>query len=140
MFNLKAQDQGLITLSHQDYLPLMVESFLIDRRSQSLSLDTIELYTKKLQYFLRDCMKSGRVRLENDQIQPNLPDRFEVYRMARDYGILSNAPNGTSTQVGVLANHQCDPVSEPNRMPMADVTERPSAVGNSVQLLLALVA
>ena len=45
MFNLKAQDQGLITLSQQDYLPLMVESFLIDRRSQSLSLDTIELYT-----------------------------------------------------------------------------------------------
>jgi len=58
MYSLKSQDQGLITLSQQDYLPLMVESFLIDRRSQSLSLDTIELYTKKLQYFLRECLKT----------------------------------------------------------------------------------
>ena len=39
---------------------------------------------------LRECFLNGRVRLENDQIQPNLPDRSEVYRMASDYGILSN--------------------------------------------------
>ena len=31
MYALKSQDQGLITLSQQDYLPIMVESFLIDR-------------------------------------------------------------------------------------------------------------
>jgi hypothetical protein len=55
MYALKSQDQGLITLSQQDYLPILVESFLIDRRSQALSPDTIELYTKKLQYFLKDC-------------------------------------------------------------------------------------
>ncbi len=49
MYSLKSQDQGLITLSQQDYLPILVESFLIDHRSQGLSPDTIELYTKKLQ-------------------------------------------------------------------------------------------
>ncbi|MBI5951642.1 MAG: tyrosine-type recombinase/integrase [Chloroflexi bacterium] len=59
MYSLKSQDQGLITLSQQDYLPLMVESFLIDRRSQSLSPDTIELYTKKLQYFLKYCERQA---------------------------------------------------------------------------------
>ena len=29
MFVLKSQDQGLITLSQQDYRPILVESFLI---------------------------------------------------------------------------------------------------------------
>ena len=37
MYSLKPQDQGLITLSQQDYLPLMVESFLIDHKWQALS-------------------------------------------------------------------------------------------------------
>ena len=55
MCALNTQDQGLITFSQQDYLPILVESFLIDRKSQGLSLDTIELYTKKLQYFLKYC-------------------------------------------------------------------------------------
>ena len=43
MSTLKTQDQGLIMLSQQDYLPILVESFLIDRKSQGLSPDTIEL-------------------------------------------------------------------------------------------------
>jgi integrase/recombinase XerD len=55
MCALNTQDQGLITFSQQDYLPILVESFLIDRKSQGLSPDTIELYTKKLQYFLKYC-------------------------------------------------------------------------------------
>jgi len=38
---------------------------------------------------LRDCFISGRVRWENGQIRPNLPDRLEVYRMFVDYGISS---------------------------------------------------
>ena len=59
MYSLKSKDQGLITLSQQDYLPLMVESFPIDRRSQSLSPETIELYTKKLQYFLKYCERQA---------------------------------------------------------------------------------
>ena len=59
MFVLKSQDQGLITLSQQDYLPILVDSFLIDRRSQGLSLHAIELYTKKLHYFLRYCERQA---------------------------------------------------------------------------------
>ena len=59
MYTLKSQDQGLITLSQQDYLPILVESFLIDRRSQGLSPDTIEFYTKKLQYFQKYCERQA---------------------------------------------------------------------------------
>jgi site-specific recombinase XerD len=55
MYVLKPQDQGIIILSQQDHLSIMVESFLIDRRLQGLSPETIELYTKKLQYFLKHC-------------------------------------------------------------------------------------
>jgi transcriptional regulator with XRE-family HTH domain len=39
---------------------------------------------------LRECFLKGRVRWENDQIHPNLPDRSEVYRMVADHGLLSN--------------------------------------------------
>jgi site-specific recombinase XerD len=55
----KMQDQGPITFSQQDYLPILVESFLIDRKSQGLSPDTIELYTKKLQSFIRYCERQS---------------------------------------------------------------------------------
>ena len=51
MFVLKAQDQGIIKLSQQDYLPILIESFLIDRKSQGLSPETIDFYTKKLNCF-----------------------------------------------------------------------------------------
>jgi hypothetical protein len=59
MSTLKTQDQGLIILSQQDYLPILVESFLIDRKAQGLSPDTIELYTKKLKYFLKYCERQA---------------------------------------------------------------------------------
>ena len=52
---LKMQDQGTIVLSQQDYLPILIESFLIDRRSQGLSPDTISFYRKKLKYFQDYC-------------------------------------------------------------------------------------
>ena len=38
MYSLKPQDQGLITFSQQDYLPLMVESFL-EKYSSRVFLD-----------------------------------------------------------------------------------------------------
>jgi hypothetical protein len=55
MFNLKAHDQGTIVLDQHDYLALLIESFLIDRRSQGLSPETISSYTNKLKYFLKYC-------------------------------------------------------------------------------------
>ena len=41
-------------------------------------------FTRMKVFQLRECFLSGRIRLENDQIQPNLPDRPQVYRMAVD--------------------------------------------------------
>src|SRR6266498_2455669 len=87
---------------------------------------------------LRERFKSGRVRLENDQIQPNLLDRSQVYRMATDFGVLSNFPNGSSTQMGKMAGDQCDSVRQSHRMPMADVARQFSSVANGVFLLLEL--
>jgi hypothetical protein len=52
MSTLKTQGQGLIILSQQDYLPILVESILIDRKSQCLSAEIIGFHTKKLKYFL----------------------------------------------------------------------------------------
>ena len=52
---LKTQDQGTIVLSQEDYIPILIDSFLIDRRSQSLSNETISFYRKKLKYFLKYC-------------------------------------------------------------------------------------
>jgi hypothetical protein len=49
---LKTQDQGTIVLSQEDYIPILIDSFLIDRRSQNLSNETISFYKKKLQCFL----------------------------------------------------------------------------------------
>ncbi len=44
MISLKNQDQGIIELLNQDYLPVLAESFLIDRKSQGLSIETIRFY------------------------------------------------------------------------------------------------
>ena len=35
MFNLKTQDQGINILAQQDYLEVLIEPFLIDRKSQA---------------------------------------------------------------------------------------------------------
>lgn len=45
MFVLKDQDQGIIKLSQQEHLPILIESFLIDLKSQGLSPETIDFYT-----------------------------------------------------------------------------------------------
>src|SRR3972149_2109210 len=88
--------------------------------------------------FLRECFLSGRVRLENDKIQPNLPDRPQVYRMAINFGLFSRQPHGTPTQVGNVANYQCHPVCSPHGLPVADDAQGPAAVANGVWLLSAL--
>ncbi|MEW6086006.1 MAG: hypothetical protein AB1607_15545, partial [Chloroflexota bacterium] len=64
--------------------------------SMGLVADSLDMLADAIVYglSLRECFKSGRVRLENDQIQPNLPDRPEVYRMATDCGVFSKFPNG----------------------------------------------
>ena len=82
MYALKTQDQGLITLSQQDYLPILVESFLIDRRSQGLSPDTIEFSTKKLQYFQKYCERQALTQisqLTSDFIRKYLLELSETH-------------------------------------------------------------
>src|SRR6266540_7394476 len=106
-----------------------------DLRIFSDLLNTGETLGQKVRP-LRERFKSGRVRLENDQIQPNLLDRSQVYRMATDFGVLSNFPNGSSTQMGKMAGDQCDSVRQSHRMPMADVARQFSSVANGVFLLL----
>ncbi len=55
MISLNPQDQGIIVLSQEDYIPLAVESFLIDRKAQSVSPETLSFYRKKRKYFLEFC-------------------------------------------------------------------------------------
>src|SRR3989304_4614305 len=83
----------------------------------------------------RECFLSGRVRLENDQIQPNLPDRPQVYRMADNFGLFSSQPHGTPTQVGNVADYQCNPVRGSYWMSVAYDAQRPAAVADRVWLL-----
>ena len=82
MYALKSQDQGTITLSQQDYLPILIESFLIDRRSQGLSPNTIEFYTKKLQYFQKYCERQALTQisqLTSDFIRKYLLELSETH-------------------------------------------------------------
>jgi len=55
MFPPKKENQRTIevsTLHNVEYLPILVESFLLDRRTSGLARGTIEFYRKKLKYFL----------------------------------------------------------------------------------------
>jgi len=74
MFALKDQDQGIIKLSQQEYLPILIESFLIDRRSQGLSPETIDFYTKKLKYFQTYC--EGQALTQVSQLTPDIIRRY----------------------------------------------------------------
>ncbi len=71
---LKTQDQGIIVLDQQDYLAILIESFLIDRRSQGLSPETIDFYTKKLKYFLKYC--EGQALTQLSQLTTDLIRRY----------------------------------------------------------------
>src|SRR5512146_5175 len=74
MIALNPQDQGTISLSQQDYIPLAVESFLIDRKAQSVSPETLSFYRKKLKYFLDFCDAQAVTQIL--QLTPELIRRF----------------------------------------------------------------
>ncbi len=74
MISLNSQDQGTIMLAQQDYLPLTVQSFLIDRKAQSVSPETLSFYQKKLKYFLSFCEAQAVTQVS--QITPDLIRRF----------------------------------------------------------------
>jgi hypothetical protein len=54
---LKTQDQGTIVLDQQDYLAILIQSFLIDRRAQGLSPETISFYKSRKFYRICDLKK-----------------------------------------------------------------------------------
>ena len=51
----KQQDQGINALSQIDYLPILISSFLVDRKAQGFAAETVEFYRKKLKYFEDFC-------------------------------------------------------------------------------------
>lgn len=55
MLTRETQSQGTIELATEDYLPTLVGSFLLDRRTQGLSGGTVEFCRKKLKYFTDYC-------------------------------------------------------------------------------------
>ncbi|HXD10053.1 MAG TPA: site-specific integrase, partial [Anaerolineales bacterium] len=76
MSALKREDQGTITLSQMDYLPILIESFLVDRKAQGLSGETVKFYRKKLKYFLKFC--EGQAVTQVAQLTPDLLRRYFV--------------------------------------------------------------
>ena len=76
MIALNSQDQGTIILAQQDHIPLIVQSFLIDRKAQSVSPDTISFYQKKLKSFLSFCEAQAVTQVS--QITPDLIRRYIV--------------------------------------------------------------
>ena len=52
---IKLEDQGINVLSQTDYLPILINSFLIDRRSQGFVEETVKFYKKKLKCFSEFC-------------------------------------------------------------------------------------
>jgi site-specific recombinase XerD len=74
MPKLKNQDQGIIELLNQDHLSILIDSFLIDRRSQGLSPETIDFYSKKLKYFLKYC--EGQALTRVSQLSTDLIRRY----------------------------------------------------------------
>ena len=74
MFASRTKDQGTIVLSQDDYLPILVDSFLVDRRSQNLSPGTQDFYRRKLAYFLRYC--EVQVVTQVSQLTPDMLRRY----------------------------------------------------------------
>lgn len=50
MCALKTQDQGIIDVYQMDYLPVVISSFLVDRKAQGLSDGTVDQLFAELNY------------------------------------------------------------------------------------------
>ena len=70
----KHQDQGIITLYQTDYLPILIDSFLTDRKSQGFAAETVKFYKKKLKYFSQFC--EGQAVTQVSQLTPDLIRRY----------------------------------------------------------------
>ncbi len=70
----KIEDQGTIKLSQTDYLPILIESFVIDRKAQGFSPETVRFYQKKLKYFSTFCESQSVTHVS--QLTPDLIRRY----------------------------------------------------------------
>ncbi len=89
MSDLKTQDQGTITLSQVDYLPIVIDSFLTDRKAQGFSGETVRFYQKKLKFFSKFC--DGQAVTQVAQLTP---DRIRRYLLELSE---SHNPGGVHT-------------------------------------------
>jgi site-specific recombinase XerD len=70
----KLEEQGINTLSQTDYLPILISSFLVDRKSQGFADETVKFYRKKLKYFEWYC--EGQAVTQISQITADLIRRY----------------------------------------------------------------
>ena len=74
MCALKTKDQGTIVLAQDDYLPILVDSILVDFKSQGLSPETLDFYRKKIAYLLRYC--EAQAVMQVSRVTPDLLRRY----------------------------------------------------------------
>ncbi len=74
MIVLNSQDQGIMSLAQQDYVPLIVQSFLIDHKALRVSPDALSFYQKKLKHLLSFCEEQAFTQIS--QITPDLIRRY----------------------------------------------------------------
>lgn len=72
--NETTKDQRAIEFLQEQYLPILIESFLIDQKAQRLSSETISFYQKKLKYFMMYC--DGQAVKQVSQFTPDLIRRY----------------------------------------------------------------
>ena len=70
MCALKNQDQGTIKFYQMDYLPILIDSFLTDRKAQGFADETVRFYQKKLKYFSEFCESQAVTQVS--QLTPDL--------------------------------------------------------------------
>lgn len=85
MSALITQDQGIIELAQMDYLSIVIDSFLIDRKAQGLASETVRFYQKKLKYFSRFCDSHAVTQVV--QITPDLMRRYLLELSLQAYGV-----------------------------------------------------
>jgi site-specific recombinase XerD len=74
MLTQTRQEQGINVLSQTDYLPILIASFLTDRKSQGFADETVKFYKKKLKYFSEFC--DGQAVTQVSQLTADLIRRY----------------------------------------------------------------
>jgi integrase/recombinase XerC len=77
MFPTITENQRTISVSNAEYLPILVESFLVDRRTQGLARGTIEFYRTKLIVFQNFAESHALTQLT--ELTPDFLRQFILY-------------------------------------------------------------